>query len=59
MRCPGRVTGFIGPAALGLITAATHSQRAGMAVIVVLLAAGGGLLAVTRLAPSAQGAPKA
>ena len=45
----GRVTGFIGPTALGAVTAATASQRAGMAVIVVLLAIGGGLLAVTRL----------
>ena len=34
----GRVTGFVGPAALGAVTAITHSQRAGMAVIV--LAAG-------------------
>jgi UMF1 family MFS transporter len=47
----GRVTGFVGPAALGVITAVTHSQRAGMAVIVVLLAAGGTLLAATRLLP--------
>lgn len=46
----GRVTGFIGPMALGVVTAATGSQRAGMAVIVVLLAAGGSLLATTRLA---------
>ncbi len=44
----GRVTGFIGPASLGLITALTGSQRAGMAVIVVLLAVGGGLLAGVR-----------
>jgi len=44
----GRVTGFVGPAALGAVTAAAHSQRAGMAVIVVLLAAGGLLLAGVR-----------
>lgn len=44
----GRVTGFLGPMALGLITAATASQRAGMAVIVVLLVTGGLLLAATR-----------
>ena len=41
----GRVTAFLGPAALGLATAAFHSQRAGMAVIIILLAAGGLLLA--------------
>jgi UMF1 family MFS transporter len=40
----GRITGFLGPAALGLATAAFHSQRAGMAVIVVLLAAGAAAL---------------
>lgn len=43
----GRVTGFVGPAALGAVTAAFSSQRAGMAVIVVLLVAGGALLAAT------------
>ncbi len=44
----GRVTGFVGPAALGAITAITHSQRAGMAVIVLLLGGGGALLAGLR-----------
>jgi MFS transporter, UMF1 family len=48
----GRVTGFLGPMALGLITAATASQRAGMAVIVVLLTAGGLILAATEVAPT-------
>ena len=41
----GRITGFVGPAALGLATAAFASQRAGMAVIVVFLAAGAVALA--------------
>jgi len=41
----GRVTGFLGPAALSLATAAFQSQRAGMAVIVVLLALGAATLA--------------
>ena len=36
----GRITGFVGPAAVGLATAAFASQRAGMAAIVVLLATG-------------------
>lgn len=46
----GRVTGFLGPMALGAVTAASGSQRAGMGVIVVLLAVGGWLLATTRFA---------
>jgi len=41
----GRITGFVGPAALGTAMALFASQRAGMAVIVVLLAAGGLVLA--------------
>jgi UMF1 family MFS transporter len=45
----GRVTGFVGPAALGAVTAVTHSQRAGMAVIVLLLGGGGALLAGLRV----------
>ncbi len=44
----GRVTGFVGPAALGVVTAIAHSQRAGMAVIVLLLGSGGVLLAGLR-----------
>jgi UMF1 family MFS transporter len=44
----GRVTGFVGPTALGAVTAIAHSQRAGMAVIVLLLAGGGALLAGLR-----------
>ena len=36
----GRVTAFLGPAALALATATFQSQRAGMAVIVLFLAAG-------------------
>jgi len=52
----GRVTGFVGPAALGIVTAIAHSQRAGMAVIVLLLAPGAALLATVRLRPAAGAA---
>ncbi len=53
----GRITGFIGPAALGAATAAFASQRAGMAVIVVLLAAGAAaLLGVPSPAPQSGAA---
>lgn len=48
----GRVTGFIGPLALGTATAWFASQRAGMAAILVLLGAGAGLLAATRFTPT-------
>ncbi|MGH7153155.1 MAG: MFS transporter, partial [Acetobacteraceae bacterium] len=48
----GRVTGFLGPTALGLVTAATASQRAGMAVVVLLVVAGGLLLAPLDLRPT-------
>ena len=41
----GKVTSFIGPALIGAITAATASQKAGMAVLVVFFVAGLVLLA--------------
>jgi UMF1 family MFS transporter len=44
----GRVTGFLGPAVLAAVTAATGSQRAGMATVVVFLALGAALLAGVR-----------
>lgn len=47
----GRVTGFVGPASLGVVTAIAHSQRAGMAVIIVLLVAGALVLAPLRFHP--------
>jgi len=40
----GKVTSFIGPLLIGIITAATASQKAGMAVLVVFFVAGLGLL---------------
>jgi MFS transporter, UMF1 family len=46
----GRVTGFIGPASLAVVTAATGSQRAGMCVVLVLLGAGAWLLAGVQIA---------
>ncbi len=48
----GRATGFIGPAALALVTDITNSQRAGMAVVIVLLATGAAILATL---PRARG----
>lgn len=44
----GRVTGFLGPAVLATVTAATGSQRAGMATVVVFLALGLVLLLAVR-----------
>ena len=36
----GKATSFLAPLLIGLITAAMHSQRAGMAVILVFFAGG-------------------
>jgi UMF1 family MFS transporter len=44
----GRVTGFMGPAALAAVTAATGSQRLGMATVIVFLAMGAAILATVR-----------
>jgi UMF1 family MFS transporter len=41
----GRATGFLGPAALALVTDVTDSQRAGMAVVILLLGTGAAILA--------------
>ena len=41
----GRATGFLGPAALALVTDATGSQRWGMAVVLALLGLGAAILA--------------
>jgi UMF1 family MFS transporter len=41
----GRATGFLGPALLAIVTDVTDSQRWGMAVVLVLLGVGLGLLA--------------
>jgi UMF1 family MFS transporter len=40
----GRITGFLGPAVLAAVTAATQSQRLGMATVLVFLAIGGAVL---------------
>lgn len=40
----GRVTGFLGPAVLAAVTAATQSQRLGMATVLAFLAIGGAIL---------------
>lgn len=44
----GKVTSFMGPLLIGLVTAVTASQKAGMAVLVVFFVAGLGLLARVR-----------
>ncbi|MDB5521728.1 MAG: major facilitator superfamily 1, partial [Tardiphaga sp.] len=44
----GKVTSFIGPLLIGIVTAVTMSQKAGMAVLVVFFVAGLGLLARVR-----------
>jgi UMF1 family MFS transporter len=45
----GRVTGFLGPAALAGVTALTGSQRLGMSTVLVFLALGGAILATVRI----------
>lgn len=47
----GKATAFAGPIILGAVTSITGSQRAGMAVIVAMLVAGGLLLAAVRTPP--------
>jgi UMF1 family MFS transporter len=44
----GKVTSFVGPLLIGIITAATQSQKAGMAVLVIFFVAGLALLARVR-----------
>jgi UMF1 family MFS transporter len=44
----GKVTSFVGPLLIGIITAITASQKAGMAVLIVFFLAGLGLLARVR-----------
>ena len=41
----GKVTSFIGPLLIGIVTAATASQKAGMAVLVLFFVVGLALLA--------------
>jgi UMF1 family MFS transporter len=41
----GRVTGFLGPATLAIVTAATGSQSAGMATVIAFLAIGAAIFA--------------
>jgi UMF1 family MFS transporter len=44
----GRITGFLGPAVLAAVTAATESQRLGMATVIVFLTLGALILATVR-----------
>jgi hypothetical protein len=43
----GKVTSFLGPPLIGLVTAAANSQKAGMAVLVLFFASG--LILLTRV----------
>jgi UMF1 family MFS transporter len=45
----GRVTGFLGPAALALVTEATGSQAWGLATVIIFLALGAAILAPVRV----------
>ncbi len=51
----GKITAFLGPFLLGIVTVWAGSQRAGMAVILVLLAIGGTLLMAVREPPRDPG----
>jgi len=53
----GRVTGFLGPAVLAAVTAASGSQRAGMATVVGFLALGAAILATVPEARPAAASP--
>ncbi len=44
----GKVTSFIGPLAIGIMTTLTGDQRAGMSIIIVFLAVGTGLMFFVR-----------
>jgi UMF1 family MFS transporter len=44
----GKVTSFVGPLLIGIVTAVTESQKAGMAVLVLFFVAGLGLLGKVR-----------
>ena len=44
----GKITSFVGPLLIGIVTAVTMSQKAGMAVLVLFFAAGLALLARVR-----------
>jgi UMF1 family MFS transporter len=50
----GKVTSFVGPLLIGVITAVTESQKAGMAVLVVFFVAGLALLGRVRESNGAQ-----
>src|SRR5216684_3416739 len=50
----GKITSFVGPLLIGLITAVTESQKAGMAVLVLFFVAGLALLGSVRESRGAQ-----
>ncbi len=50
----GKATAFLGPAVVATVTAATHSQRWGLSVLLVFFAAGGALLWTVRESPRSE-----
>jgi UMF1 family MFS transporter len=54
----GRITGFLGPAVLAAVTAATGSQRWGMATVLVFLASGAAILLQVQEAQPSAGEPE-
>jgi UMF1 family MFS transporter len=51
----GKITSFVGPLLVGIVTAATASQKAGMAVLIAFFAAGALVLSRVRAGvPRAQ-----
>ncbi len=54
----GKATAFVGPFLVGSVTAATGSQRWGMATVAILLIVGGGILLTVRSASRLPASPR-
>lgn len=51
----GKITSFMSPLLVGIVTAATASQKAGMAVLIAFFAAGALVLARVNPSPAGEG----